>query len=58
MYDCDFNFALALPVNGDASARNVRDFEPERFLARTIATGAHCFGCTAGTGSSCGGALT
>lgn len=55
MYDCDFNFALALPAS--APARHVRDFDPTRFLARRIATGEHCFACTAGCGSSCGGAL-
>jgi len=56
LYDCDFNFALGLPVN-DASCRHVRDFDPARFRSRTIATGPHCFGCTAGSGSSCGGAI-
>jgi radical SAM/Cys-rich protein len=55
MYDCDFNCALRLPVTGPA--RHVRDFDPERFLRRRIATASHCFGCTAGQGSSCGGAL-
>ena len=55
MYDCDFNFALNLPVTG--AARHVRDFEPGSFRGRRIATGEHCFACTAGAGSSCGGAL-
>ncbi len=55
MYDCDFNYALKLPVRGAIS--HVRDFDPVKFLARRIATGAHCFGCTAGSGSSCGGSL-
>ncbi len=56
MYDCDFNFALALPALGPS--RHVRDFDPARFLSRRIATGEHCFACAAGCGSSCSGALT
>lgn len=56
LHDCDFNFALGLPVQG--IARHVADFDPEAFRARRIAVGEHCFGCTAGAGSSCGGALT
>ena len=56
LYDCDFNFALKLPVN-DAGQRHVRDFDPQQFVGREIATGDHCFACTAGAGSSCGGAV-
>jgi radical SAM/Cys-rich protein len=56
MYDCDFNYALGLPVRGPV--RHVRDFDPARHRGRAIATGEHCYGCTAGAGSSCGGALT
>ena len=56
LYDCDFNYAIGLGVD-PASGGHICDFTPERFLARRIATGAHCFGCTAGAGSSCGGAL-
>ena len=55
MYDCDFNYALGLAVQGPQ--RHVRDFDPARFVQRRIATGEHCFACTAGCGSSCGGAL-
>lgn len=55
LYDCDFNFALGLPAAGGAK---IEDFSPEAFRTRRIATGAHCFACTAGCGSSCGGALT
>lgn len=55
MFDCDFNFALNLPVEG---AQNIREFDPENFRGRRIVTGEHCFACTAGSGSSCGGALT
>ena len=56
MYDCDFNFALNLPVEGEVT--HIRDFDPEALKHRRIATGEHCFGCTAGSGSSCCGALT
>ncbi|MEX0655129.1 MAG: arsenosugar biosynthesis radical SAM (seleno)protein ArsS [Phycisphaeraceae bacterium] len=55
MYDCDFNYALGLPVQGPQ--RHVRDFDAAAFVRRPIATGEHCFACTAGSGSSCGGAL-
>lgn len=55
MYDCDFNFALQLHA---AEGAKVHDFNPEIYRERRIATGEHCFACTAGCGSSCGGALT
>ena len=55
IYDCDFNLALRMPVNHGAPA-NIRDFDPA-LHERRIVTGDHCFGCTAGCGSSCGGAL-
>jgi radical SAM/Cys-rich protein len=55
IFDCDFNQAagLAQPV-----CRTVFDFAPDLWLQRTIRTAAHCFGCTAATGSSCTGSLT
>jgi radical SAM/Cys-rich protein len=56
LYDCDFNLALGLPVNHGAPD-HVRGFEPEELWKRRIVTGEHCFGCTAGSGSSCAGAL-
>lgn len=52
VYDCDFNQMLEMPVEGRT---HIRDFEPQAFRSRRIATGPHCFGCTAGSGSSCGG---
>ena len=52
-YDCDFNYALKLSAN----TGHIRDFDPAMFLARRVVTGPHCFGCTAGAGSSCGGSL-
>lgn len=56
LHDCDFNYALGMTTDSRAP-RHIRDFDPERFIARRIATADHCFGCTAGCGSSCGGAL-
>ena len=56
LYDCDFNLALGLPVNHGAPD-HIRSFSPEDLGTRRIVTGEHCFGCTAGSGSSCGGAL-
>ncbi len=54
LYDCDFNQMLDLPVL-PGSPRHVRDFDPTALATRRIATARHCFGCTAGSGSSCGG---
>jgi len=56
LYDCDFNLALGLRVNHGAPD-HIRDFEAKALSLRRIVTGEHCFGCTAGSGSSCGGAL-
>lgn len=55
LYDCDFNQMLDLPVAYGAP-RHIRDFDPEALNARRIVTGNHCYGCTAGSGSSCAGA--
>jgi radical SAM/Cys-rich protein len=57
LYDCDFNQLLELPVS-PPSARDIRDFDPAALESRAIVVGPHCFGCTAGAGSSCGGAVT
>ncbi|HZN41225.1 MAG TPA: arsenosugar biosynthesis radical SAM (seleno)protein ArsS [Planctomycetota bacterium] len=57
LYDCDFNQMLDLGVDAEAR-RHVRDFDLARLEARRIVTDRHCFGCTAGAGSSCGGATT
>jgi radical SAM/Cys-rich protein len=56
IYDCDFNLALKLLVDHGAPT-HIRDFDPAIHATRRIVTGNHCFGCTAGAGSSCGGAL-
>lgn len=53
LYDCDFNQMLDL--DADLAAPHVRDFDLDAWQARTIVTARHCFGCTAGAGSSCGG---
>jgi len=56
LYDCDFNQMLELPLG--AGMRTIWDVESlGRLAGEPIATAAHCFGCTAGAGSSCGGAL-
>jgi len=57
LYDCDFNQMLELPLVPGAPA-HVRDFDPASLRARRIVTGNHCYGCTAGAGSSCGGTTT
>jgi len=57
LYDCDFNQMLDLPL-GDGRKRTIFDIDRlEELAGAEIATAAHCFGCTAGAGSSCGGAL-
>jgi radical SAM/Cys-rich protein len=56
LYDCDFNQMLELPVNHGAPSR-IQDASMDRLRHRTIEVGPHCFGCTAGSGSSCGGAI-
>ncbi len=55
IYDCDFNFALKLPVT--STPQHIQHFDPTSHRTREIVTGPHCFGCTAGYGSSCDGAL-
>lgn len=56
LYDCDFNLALRMPVDHGAPS-SLANFNPDALRKRRIITGTHCFGCTAGCGSSCGGAL-
>ena len=57
VYDCDFNQMLELPSDGSTDSMNIRDLDLHALAGRRIVTGRHCFGCTAGAGSSCGGAL-
>ncbi len=58
IFDCDFNQMLDLETqqpNGECP--HIRNFNSEVLAQRQIVTGRHCFGCTAGAGSSCGGAI-
>ncbi len=58
VYDCDFNQMLKMPWRDSSNAPlYLWDIEPQSIEKRAILTGNHCFGCTAGAGSSCGGAL-
>ena len=57
LYDCDFNQMLDLPL-GNGAPRHIRDFDAVKLDTRRIVTANHCYGCTAGAGSSCGGAVT
>ena len=57
VYDCDFNQMLELQAAGrDGGALSIFDFDFDAVLGRRIRFGEHCLGCTAGAGSSCGGA--
>ena len=56
VYDCDFNQMLDIPL-ADASPRYLWDINIRDLDAAPVAVDTHCFGCTAGAGSSCGGAL-
>jgi len=57
LYDCDFNQMLDIPIQPDLSTL-ISQFNFSQLEDRRIALGLHCFGCTAGAGSSCEGALT
>lgn len=58
LYDCDFNQMLGLALRGDGSEHpHLRDLLREAFHGASIQVADHCYGCTAGQGSSCGGAL-
>lgn len=55
IYDCDFNQMLEMPIGWQP--QTIWDIHTFSELSKTIAMGDHCFGCTAGSGSSCTGAL-
>ena len=57
IYDCDFNQMLDLKISSPR-ANHIRNFDSRAIGKRNIVTGNHCYGCTAGAGSSCGGATT
>jgi radical SAM/Cys-rich protein len=56
LYDCDFNQMLDMKVSG--KSRHISDFDFDALSNRDIAVNQHCYGCTAGMGSSCGGQTT
>ena len=56
LYDCDFNQMLELPL-GSGTAHTIFDASMHQLAHREIEIGPHCFGCTAGAGSSCGGSV-
>ncbi|MFT6103418.1 MAG: radical SAM/Cys-rich protein [Granulosicoccus sp.] len=66
VYDCDFNQMLELPLEyqpsqstiaSDKTRTHLRDLLDKNMQGKSIVIGEHCYGCTAGQGSSCGGAL-
>jgi len=58
VYDCDFNQQLGLPLGGSGPARtHLSQLQAAQLQGQAIRVADHCFGCTAGQGSSCGGAL-
>ena len=57
LFDCDFNQMLNLKTAAKAP-KNIAEFNYEQLINRNIVLGQHCYGCTAGSGSSCQGSLT
>jgi radical SAM/Cys-rich protein len=57
VFDCDFNQMLNMRWRDRDQPLSLWDIDPAKVENREIMTGSHCFGCTAGAGSSCGGAL-
>ncbi len=58
VYDCDFNQMLNLPLqNSQAPGTRLRDLDVDSLASLSVHVADHCYGCTAGQGSSCGGAL-
>ncbi|MGD8207767.1 MAG: DUF3641 domain-containing protein, partial [Thiohalocapsa sp.] len=59
VYDCDFNQMLDLPLRQGQRRLHISELgDPAALVGRRIRVGEHCWGCTAGQGSSCGGALS
>lgn len=56
LYDCDFNQMLQIPIN--ENRQHISNYEPDLMDGRLIKISQHCYGCTAGAGSSCQGAVT
>ncbi len=57
VYDCDFNQMLDLPLGTTKKKTHLNDLNQQSLAGQSIKTLQHCYGCTAGQGSSCGGAL-
>ena len=57
LFDCDFNQMLGMRLRRNGKLLSLWDVTPESLAGRKISTGEHCLACTAGAGSSCGGAL-
>jgi len=57
LFDCDFNQMLNLGLS-PGQPQHIRDFNALELIQRHISTGQHCYGCTAGTGSGCTGAIS
>lgn len=58
LYDCDFNQQLEMNMDlGDKDQPHISDFDLEEWKRHSIQTHRHCYGCTAGSGSGCGGAI-
>lgn len=55
LYDCDFNQMLELPIN--SSVKHISEYQEELLEGREIVISQHCYGCTAGAGSSCQGVV-
>ncbi len=58
LYDCDFNQMLGLPLGESDARMHLKDLLARQDPPRRIRVADHCYGCTAGQGSSCGGALS
>ncbi len=58
LYDCDFNQMLDLKVAVPRPKQHINEFDIEALAQRQIVINQHCYGCTAGAGSSCGGQIT
>ena len=56
LFDCDFNQMLEIPVAKN-TPQTIFEYDPKTLARREIMTNSHCFGCTAGSGSSCGGTV-
>lgn len=58
VYDCDFNQMLGLPIGSSGRKTHITELNEQSLQGSPITVAGHCYGCTAGNGSSCGGALS